>query len=337
MSRANRGIGFASIATCVGDRLVTPAEVAEQIGAEASVVNRWIGDLSVHGSALSDCELGAEAARRCLAGANVSPEDVDVIIWGSTAPYDREMGRRELHVQRLIGATNATAIELGMPCSESITALRLARSLLRDDAKLQRILIVFGEKRETDRTLGFDVVTYQPVFSDAGAAALITRDSAWEILGFGEASNGDYWDFLKKIRSRPRNPPKKAAATEIVIDPERAKLAVDGARLHTRALNACLAAAGMTRDEIDVVLLTREGPRIPQAIMRQLDIAPEKLFAPPRGATHVGMGDYLLHLSSMLEAGLIGKANQVFLLGSRAVGTIRFCVMRHDVGQPSLT
>jgi 3-oxoacyl-[acyl-carrier-protein] synthase-3 len=321
-------IGITALACHVGEQVITAEELARTLGAEPATVEKWLGGLAIHASALSECELGAEAAKKCLAKAGVDAKDVQAVVWGSTTPYAPEQGRRELHVQHLIGATAATAIELGMPCSESITGLRLAAALLAADRSMERVLVVFGEKREGARTLGFDVSTYQPVFSDAGAAALVTRTNTRRLLAFGEASDGKYWDFLHKVRTRPAEAPRPTGAEgKLPIDPERARLAVDSARLHKRALEQCLAAGGATRADVHRVLLTREGPRIPHAIMRQLDLPSEKLYAPAHGPTHVGMGDYLLHLEAML-AESPPEPGALLLLGSRAVGTVRFCLVR---------
>lgn len=312
----------------VGENTLSAADVAGSIGAEPEVVARWLGGRTVHASALSPPELGARAAARCLEKAGVQATDVQAIVWGCSAEHDlAKEGRRELHAQHLIGATASTAIEVGLACSESMTAFRLARSLIRDDRAVERVLIVFGERRPL-RTLGFDSTTYQPVFSDVGAAVLVARAATPGILAFSEGSDGSYWDFLLRVRENAKKAPAPRGPSPVLaVDPLRAKFALDSAKQYRRALDHCLQVAGITRNELAHVVLTREGSRIPHAIMRQLDLPIEKLFAPAAGPTHAGMADCIVDLDALLASGTLGPAQYV-LLGARSVGTIRFCLLR---------
>lgn len=324
----NRGVRIVATGTFPGETILSAAEVAASIGGTEAAVARWIGKLTVHVSALSAPEIGARAGVRCLEKAGVAADDVQVVIWGSSAQPDLERdGRRELRAQHLIGAARASVIEVGLPCSESITALRLARSLVDGDPAVERVLVVFGERR-SKRTLGFDATAYQPVFSDVGAALLLERAETDGIVAMAEDCDGSYWDFLLRARENAKHAPlARGPASALAVDPLLAKASVDAAKQCRRALDRCLELAGLDRSRIDHVILTREGARIPSALMRSLDVPVEKLFVPTTGPTHAGMSDVVIDFEALTESGAL-RPGQHVLLGARAVGTIRFCLYR---------
>jgi 3-oxoacyl-[acyl-carrier-protein] synthase III len=114
--------------------------------------------------------------------------------------------------------------DVGSACSESITALRLAGLLLAAQPELARALVVIGEQRRA-RILGYDRETYQPVFSDAGAALMVEREARLPILGFGYGTDGRFWDFIANVRreeaTRAAQAPVPAIGTATALDPRR--------------------------------------------------------------------------------------------------------------------
>jgi 3-oxoacyl-[acyl-carrier-protein] synthase III len=324
--------GIRQTAVVLGERTQTVEELAVTVGARPDVAERWLGGLKVHVSSRFAAELGAEAARVCLARSNLTILDVPFIVFGSSSPPDPlEEGRRELHVQELLGAMHAVVMDVGAACSESITALRLAASLVLATSDAKRVLVVYGERRR-ERILGYDRETYQPVFSDVGAALVIERDAPLRLLGFGDATDGRYWDFLAEIRRRKPLPsaeqtPRGSGAPMSQMDSKRLRMLTDSVATNRLALERCLRAANIPASEIRHVLLTREGPRIPHAMLRQLGLATDLLYFPPGGPTHAGMADFVILLDQLMHEGNVNPET-VLLLGSRAVGTTRFCLVR---------
>jgi 3-oxoacyl-[acyl-carrier-protein] synthase-3 len=328
-------VGIRALGSCVGELELSTSDLAHSIGAEADAVRGWIGDLRILVTERTREELGAEAARQCLARAEVGIEDVQALVWGGNRPIRSGEGRRELHVQHLLGASTAFVTEVGTPCTESLTALRIARALIRDEPDVERVLVVFGERQYARRVFGYDAKTYQPVFSDAGAAVLVERRGRHEILGFGDSTDGRYWDYLvpiweelERAESRAGEPaPTPEAEADAKANARRLRLMVDAVALNRAALERCLRGSGARREDIDHVILTREGARIPHSLLRQLGLPADKLFSCPQGPTHVGMADCFLSLDVLLASGAC-RSGQLVLLGSRAVGTSRFCLLR---------
>jgi 3-oxoacyl-[acyl-carrier-protein] synthase-3 len=328
-----RFAGVRALGSALGERRLSAAELAGTLGLTEEDIRRSSGNMTIHVSDLSAPELGAEAARRCLAQVGLEPEAIDVVIWGRSGRWSPEEGRRELHLQHLLGATNANAIALDSPsCAELVTALRLARSFI-EEGSAANVLVVMAETWKGRRLYGFGANglgarAYQPILSDGAAAILIQADRGHPILGFGEASMGKYWDFVARLETgkgldqgnqTPQNPWNG-------MSPERVALMVDSVALHRKALLACLARCGRSNEAIQHVLMTREGHRVPAALMRQLRLPEERYFAWPDGPTHVGLPDCLLALEALLTSGR-AQPGELVLLAPRAVGTIRCALL----------
>jgi 3-oxoacyl-[acyl-carrier-protein] synthase-3 len=322
--------GIRQTAVVLGETIRTAKDLAEAVGAREDIAQRWLGNLVLYVSERRAAELGAAAARACLRRCNMDIKDVPFIVFGSSSPPELvEEGRRELKLQELLGAEHAVVLDVGSACSESITALRLAEALIASQPDVVRVLVVFGESRR-NRILGYDTETYQPVFSDAGVALLIERGGPLRILGFGDATDGRYWNFISDVRSTAGTVSAPAAGRPCaIIDPRRLRLMTDSVSTNRTALSRCLLAARLAKHEIRHVLITREGPRIPQAMLRQLGLAADLLHFPAEGPTHAGMADFTISLDDLLANRRLERGAGI-LLGSRAVGSTRFCIVRSE-------
>lgn len=304
-----------------GESLVAPAELAPALGVTEADVARWIGALEVRGSSVSAAELAARAARQCLARAGLTAADVDGLLY-VTARGDAE-GRDELHVQALLGASRPFAVACGTTCSESVTALWMARDLLAGDRRLRRVLVVSGERYPTlrERSLGMSgKVLRQPVFSDMGAAALVERvedgdgGGGPELLTFGAATDGKYWDYLAQVGQGGEG--ASAASTLQVY--------MDAVPVYRTALERCLLGTGLSPAQIDHVVLTREHPSTVEAIARHMGLSEKRVVTAERGPTHSGVADTFLLVEELVGRGAKGHA----LVASRTVGVMRCALVR---------
>jgi len=317
---------IAAIGTCVGEERIDAKALAHRLGVDDADVERSRGSLSLHLSTRSASELACLAASRCLEQAATPPSDVDVIIFGSSCRWRIEEGRRELHLQALLGATNATAVAVdARSCADLVTALRLAASYLVDGAR--NVVVAFGEAWKERRLFGFDAKTQQPIFSDGGAALLVRAEGRHSILGFGEATAGTHWDFAARLETGAGHGPVTGEGAWAGMSASRVQLMVDSVQIHRRALATCLARTGLAPADIHHVISTREGPRVPNVFMRQLGLAESTYFAWPDGPSHVGLPDCVLALEALLASGA-GRRDQNVLLAARAVGTMQLALLR---------
>jgi beta-ketodecanoyl-[acyl-carrier-protein] synthase len=95
------------------------------------------------GSGLFASDLGAEAARRALAAADVAADDLDVVICGTSSP-DRVYPATAIEIQHRIGAHRSHGYDLLAACSSFVFGLEVARALLAGGVA-RRVLLVAAE------------------------------------------------------------------------------------------------------------------------------------------------------------------------------------------------
>jgi 3-oxoacyl-[acyl-carrier-protein] synthase III len=315
-----------ALGTATGEIEIDPAEFATSIGTTVEVVRRWLGGMRICTTQRTATELASEAARQCLARAGVVPADVDAIVW--CAARGLPSGRNELHLQALLGADRAFALEAGNTCSDLVSALWLAHAMVRDWPEIRRVLVACGDvSRALPRTLiGMKPsVRYQPVFSDVAAAALVEPGAATTLLGIGAASDGSYWDYLDRVAGDEDGVQNLGSLARVMIE---------ASRLNKLALARCLASAGITVEEVDHLVLTRESPEVLASIVRQLHLDPDRLIKLEARPSHAGASDGLYGLEALMYG--YGRPGETVLIGSRTPGITRFALFRlgERPGQP---
>ncbi len=149
MNRSTRGPGalvrrvkIASLATHVPPRVLTNADLEQLVDTSDDWIVQRTGIRERHvvepGEATSD--LGAAAATGALRGAGLSPEDVELIVVGTTTP-DMIFPSTACMIQSKIGASNAWGFDLGAACSGFTYALTTAAQMIATGAHEHALVI----------------------------------------------------------------------------------------------------------------------------------------------------------------------------------------------------
>lgn len=127
----------------VPDRVVTNDDLSKTVETNDTWIRERTGirqrRLVVPGQASSD--LAAEAARRALAQADLTPDDVDAIICATVTP-DMPLPSCAVLVQRKIGVTrNIPAFDITAACGGFLYGLAVAEGLMRG-GQIRRVLVI---------------------------------------------------------------------------------------------------------------------------------------------------------------------------------------------------
>lgn len=139
-------LGIVAAGMYLPDRYMTAADIAEQSGLPEWVVRdklgierKYVADPDVHPN-----QMAVLAARDCLARADVDARSIDVILCTTEEWKEYTLWTAGIDLADRIGASNAWGIDIHMRCATTIAALKLARSLMRDDPDIETILIAGG-------------------------------------------------------------------------------------------------------------------------------------------------------------------------------------------------
>jgi 3-oxoacyl-[acyl-carrier-protein] synthase-3 len=203
-------------------------------------------------------ELGVLAATEAMKSAGVSPSDIDVLILATTTPERMAPATAPMIANDL--GMNCMAMDLNAACSGFMYGVRTAQGLLETGAK--RILLIGAEHLSgwvdwSDRNTAV-------LLGDGGGAAVLEYDeNVNEILSFVLGSDG--------------------ASADILTAPHEGFFYMDGPEVFRRAVRVvvdsaekAMALAGVSADQISLVVPHQANIRIIQAVCQRLGIDMER-------------------------------------------------------------
>ena len=249
----------------------------------------------------STASLGAAAARNALADAGVGPADVDALIVATMTPDYYAPGSAPI-VQDLLGLGRVPTYDLRQQCSGFLYALDLADGLI-GSGRAGTVLVVGSEihtmyqpwaeqigplldagieptRSEYERNTRFR--DWSVLFGD-GAGAFVLTGSEGE-AGWVKAelrTDGALFDLISVPAIGSRSRPYVVAAD---IEKEQHMPVMNGGslfrnavRLMPRAVDELLAATGMEREDIAVVVAHQANARIVDAVARGLGLTEDRV------------------------------------------------------------
>lgn len=261
-------------------KILTNAELAQLVDTSDEWITTRTGikerRIAVDGEYTST--FAAEAARRAMAMAGVSPEEIDFIILGTVTP-DFPFPSTACLVQDMLGATNATAFDLSAACSGFLFGLSIAEKYLRTGAA-RKILVIGAEV--LSRIVDWQDRNTCVLFGDgAGAVVLEAAEGDHSLLSTHTFSNGAFWKLLYQPGCGSRN----TAADSRTIDERLYYLRMEGNEVFKHAVRAMEEAAikaldtnGLTPADISLMIPHQANRRIIDATAKRLGVGPERLF-----------------------------------------------------------
>jgi 3-oxoacyl-[acyl-carrier-protein] synthase-3 len=251
------GVRFKGWGIGLPDRIVTNDELSltldtsdEWITERTGIRQRYIG-----GTARS---LGVIAGRNAMADAGVEPEDIDFCLLATSSP-DRIAPATAVLIAHDLGLT-CPAMDVNAACSGFMYAVRTAQGLLETGNK--RILVVGAEHLSnwvdwTDRNVAV-------LLADGGGAAVLEYDpDVNDILSFSLGADGSGADLL-------------TCEHEGTFTMEGREVFRRAVRVVVESSQQALELAGITADELALVIPHQANIRIIQAVIDRLGIGMDR-------------------------------------------------------------
>ena len=222
--------------------------------------------------------MGKLACEQALESAGVDVMDVDTIIVGTASP-DRLLPSQACDLQATLGAENAAAFDVGAACSGFLYALAVAEGLVVS-GQARHVLVVGAERLSK-------ITDYQDrstciLFGDGVGATLVraAQDGDRGILSSYLKTDGTLAELLYRPGGGSVHPPSLEMLNDRsyylrMAGPETFKHAV------VKMADAChevLTRAGMSPDDVDVLIPHQANLRIIEATAKRIGIPVEKAF-----------------------------------------------------------
>ena len=251
-------IRVAGIGTALPEKIVTNDELAKTIDTN----DQWIRDRSGIGQRHVGgvtSELATEAGIQAIKNAGLTPDDIGLLIVCTTTP-DQQLPATSAVVQRDIGLT-CGAFDINAVCAGFIYSYVMAYGQMLMPGGPERVLVIGSESLSrivdwTDRGTAI-------LFGDGAGAAVMERHEQGEMLAYDLGSNGE----LQEILYADHGGYIKMEGREVF---KRAVRAVSG------SVEIALKKAGMTADDIDVVIPHQANIRIIEAVSQRTGLSMEK-------------------------------------------------------------
>jgi len=295
-------------------RRVTNADLAAELatrGLETS--DEWIvertGIRARHFAAPDVCssDLGAEAARRAMDAAGVSPQDIDLIIVATSTP-DMVFPSTAAILQHKLGIAGCPVFDVQAVCSGFVYALTVADAMIRTGTA-KKALVIGAEV--FSRILDFNDRTTCVLFGDGAGAVVLEASDTPGILATDLHADGKHVGILCV--------PGTVSGGQVLGDPT---LKMDGQAVFKLAVGvledaarATLAKAGLQDTDIDWLIPHQANIRIMTSTARKLKLPMDKVVVTVDQHGNTSAASIPLALDHAVRAGQVQKGQKLMLEG----------------------
>ena len=254
--------------------------------------------------------LAAKAAERALAAAGVAPEELDIIILGTSSP-DRNYPSDACSVQAAIGAVNAVAFDISAACAGFIFAMNIVEGFFK--AGIYKTALIIGAETLSKVTDWSDRGTCV-LFGDGAGAAVVTAAESG-IIGLNIHSNGAKGGVLTCGSRSTGN-------FLLGKKPELGYMTMEGQEVFKFAvkqvpecIKEVLEETGNTAEDIDQFIIHQANYRIIESIAKRLKVDLEKF---PVNMEHYGNtsgASVPILLDELNRAGKLKNGDKLVLAG----------------------
>jgi 3-oxoacyl-[acyl-carrier-protein] synthase-3 len=326
----NRAVGLESWGIYLPSEKHSSKYISQETGIPIEVIEDKFGlkSKTVPGKEDHTVAMGAKASYQALERANITANDIDLIIWAGEVYAERPMMTYGIKLQQLLGnPVNAWAFDINQRCGTFLVGMLLAKSLIQTDPQINRVLVASGYRNS-------DLINYKNPRSRfmislaaSGAAAIIRADYRKnEILGISAISDGRFADDVYVPAGGTVLPISVKAIEEDLIyldvpDPEGLKERLDQFSMESfvKVIDNALELSGYARKDIDYLALLHMKRSAFEYVANAVGVNPYSQATYLENIGHNGQNDGIISLEYGLKEGKI-KNGDIVVLTAAGIG-----------------
>ena len=254
-------------------------------------------------------DLAVPAARAALEAANCSPDEIDLVVVGTTTP-DLVFPNVGCLVQKALEIPPCAAFSCEAACTGWLYAMSVADGMIRL-GRASKALVVGVEvlSRITDWSDRSTCV----LFGDGAGAVVLERAEEPGLMSFILGADGNYVDILRSRAGVSRNPAELGDGGLAVRmkGNEVFKIAV---RTMGSTVDRLLERHGLDRDGIDWLIPHQANLRIIQAIGKRLRLPEERVVLTVQDHGNTGAASIPLALDVAVRDGRIRRGQRIMMV-----------------------
>ncbi len=254
-------------------------------------------------------DLAIPAARAALESANCAPEEIDLVVVGTTTP-DLVFPNVGCMVQDALGIPPCGAFSCEAACTGWLYALSLADGLIRL-GRVNKALVVGVEvlSRITDWSDRSTCV----LFGDGAGAVVLEPAEEPGMMSFILGADGSYVDILRSRAGVSRNP-EELSNGGLAVRMKGSEVFKIAVRTMGSTVDRLLEQHGLGRDDIDWLIPHQANIRIIQAIGKRLSLPDEKVVLTLQDHGNTGAASIPLALDVAVRDGRIKRGQRIMMV-----------------------
>ena len=302
---------IAGIGICVPENIITNDDLAKIVDTNDEWIRSRTGICERRISTEDGTSaLAAKAAKKALEAAGVSPEEIDILILGTSSPdYNYPSGACE--VQAAIGAVNAVAFDISAACAGFIFAMEIVQGFFQ--AGIYKTALIIGSETLSKVTDWSDRGTCV-LFGDGAGAAVLKADEKG-IIDMMMGSDGTKGPVLA---CQSRTLGNFLTGTK----PEIGFMTMDGQEVFRFAVKKVpesveilLKKTGIPKEEIKYYGLHQANERIIEAAAKRLKEPMDKFPMSISRYGNTSTASIPLLLNEMVEHGMLEPGDKIVMSG----------------------
>lgn len=264
----------------------------------------------------STATMGYKAAQRALEVADILPIDLDLIIV-ATSTAENIFPSTASIIQDWLGASQAGAFDMSAACSGFVYALNMGAQAIKSGSA-HNVLVIGSETMS--RVLDWQDRTTCIIFGDgAGAVVLQASEVEGGVLSSILRSDGAGCDLLAipSVGSRDFDHSQVSANGHkmfrmYMMGREVFKFAT---RVVDESIKQALDLAGVSLDELDLIIPHQANQRIIEASAKKLGISPDKFMSNIEHYGNTSAASIPIAMVEAIEQGRVNEGDHIALVG----------------------
>lgn len=329
MKGAKPIVEIAATGRFLPDNIVTNADLEKIVDTSDEWIRQRTGirERRIAPDGMGAAYMGTEAAKIAMARAGVQPGEIDLLVLATATP-DRLLPATACDVQAMIGAKNAAAFDLSAACSGFIYALSVAEGHIA--AGRGEIALVISTEKMSGIVDWSDRSTCVLFGDGAGAAIVRKSENGRGILSCFIRSDGNLAELLWRPAGGITVPFDMA-----VLDNKSHLVKMAGSEVFKAAVRSmaeaadqALIRAGMTANDVDILIPHQANIRIIEATARYAKIPMEKVFVNVDRYGNMSSATVPIALDEAVEQGRLKKGQTALMVAFGAGFTWGSAVLR---------
>ena len=252
------------------------------------------------------------AGREAIESARLDPSDIDLLICATVTP-DQILPSTGCIIQAELGCNNAAAMDVVAACSGFLYGLSLANSMIRTGQS--KYALVIGAEILTQYVDYTDRQTCVLFGDGAGAAVIGSVEGNRGILAAKIRSDGRYEEQLFSPGGGTRRRPtaETLAAGDHFFKMKGNELFKIAVRSMAEISRDVLESAGLSANDVDLVIPHQANQRITEAVASKLNIDMSKVYSNIAVHGNTSSASIPIALDECVDSGRVNEGDVVLL------------------------